>query len=314
MNKYKFSIIVPVYNVENYVDKCIKSILNQTYKNYEVIIINDGSTDNSLNIINKYKNNKKIKIITQKNKGLSNARNNGMKIATGDYLLFIDSDDYIEDKLLEILNNNINGEDLIRFQTRTVDENYNTIKEYNEETFNNLNGIEAFEKISKYNFVELAVCYSYKKSSFFKNKYKFEENTFHEDFGLIPFVIISSKKVTSINYIGYNYLQRKNSIMNSTEYQKEINKTNDMLKHYKNLMEWSKKIQGDLTIYKSFITNSMILKSLQLKGKDYKNYINKMKEYEVYNNLLTNNLQNKIKKILIELSPKLYYKIIRGLK
>ena len=100
MNKYKFSIIVPVYNVENYVDKCIKSILNQTYKNYEVIIINDGSTDNSLNIINKYKNNKKIKIITQKNKGLSNARNNGMKMATGDYLLFIDSDDYIEDKLL----------------------------------------------------------------------------------------------------------------------------------------------------------------------------------------------------------------------
>lgn len=312
--KHKFSLIIPAYNVEKYIKKCLDSVLNQTYNNYEIIIVNDGSTDNTSKILESYKSNKKIKIINQENKGLSNARNTGVSNAKGDYILFIDSDDFIEKELLEILNKTIKDEDLIRFQIRILDETNKIIKEYKEETFNNLNGIEAFNKLSKYNLVELAVCYAYKKDTFLKNNYKFEEKTYHEDFGLIPYIIISSKKVTSINYIGYNYLQRKNSIMNNTDYEKEIKKSNDVLKHYKNLIKWSQNIEGDLTIYKSFIANSVILKSLNLKEKDYKNYIKKLKEYKVYDNLLTYNLKNKIKKILIKISPKLYYKIIRGLK
>lgn len=312
--KHKFSLIIPAYNVEKYIKKCLDSVLNQTYNNYEIIIINDGSTDNTSKILESYKSNKKIKIINQENKGLSNARNTGVSNAKGDYILFIDSDDFIEKELLEILNKTIKDEDLVRFQIKILDETNKIIKEYKEETFNNLNGIEAFNKLSKYNLVELAVCYAYKKDTFLKNNYKFEEKTYHEDFGLIPYIIISSKKVTSINYIGYNYLQRKNSIMNNTDYEKEIKKSNDVLKHYKNLIKWSQKIDGDLTIYKSFIANSVILKSLNLKEKDYKNYIKKLKEYKVYDNLLTNNKENKIKKILIKISPKLYYKIIRGLK
>lgn len=310
----KVSIIVPFYNVEKYIKKCLDSVLNQTYNNYEIIIINDGSTDNTSKILESYKSDKKIKIINQENKGLSNARNTGVSNAKGDYILFIDSDDFIEKELLEILNKTIKDEDLVRFQIRILDETNKIIKEYKEETFNNLNGIEAFNKLSKYNLVELAVCYAYKKDTFLKNNYKFEEKTYHEDFGLIPYIIISSKKVTSINYIGYNYLQRKNSIMNNTDYEKEIKKSNDVLKHYKNLIKWSQNIEGDLTIYKSFIANSVILKSLNLKEKDYKNYIKKLKEYKVYDDLLTNNKENKIKKILIKISPKLYYKIIRGLK
>ena len=312
--KHKFSLIIPAYNVEKYIKKCLDSVLNQTYNNYEIIIINDGSTDNTSKILESYKSNKKIKIINQENKGLSNARNTGVSNAKGDYILFIDSDDFIEKELLEILNKTIKDEDLVRFQIRILYETNKIIKEYKEETFNNLNGIEAFNKLSKYNLVELAVCYAYKKDTFLKNNYKFEEKTYHEDFGLIPYIIISSKKVTSINYIGYNYLQRKNSIMNNTDYEKEIKKSNDVLKHYKNLIKWSQNIEGDLTIYKSFIANSVILKSLNLKEKDYKNYIKKLKEYKVYDNLLTNNKENKIKKILIRISPKLYYKIIRGLK
>ena len=312
--KHKFSLIIPAYNVEKYIKKCLDSVLNQTYNDYEIIIINDGSTDNTSKLLESYKSNKKIKIINQENKGLSNARNTGVSNAKGDYILFIDSDDFIEKELLEILNKTIKDEDLVRFHIRILDETNKIIKEYKEETFNNLNGIEAFNKLSKYNLVELAVCYAYKKDTFLKNNYKFEEKTYHEDFGLIPYIIISSKKVTSINYIGYNYLQRKNSIMNNTDYEKEIKKSNDVLKHYKNLIKWSQNIEGDLTIYKSFIANSVILKSLNLKEKDYKNYIKKLKEYKVYDNLLTNNKENKIKKILIKISPKLYYKIIRGLK
>ena len=97
MKKPKFSIIVPVYNTEKYLKRCLDSIKSQSFKDYEVIIVNDGSTDNSSDIISKYP----YKIINQENLGLSRARNNGVKEASGDYLIFLDSDDYIEKDLLE---------------------------------------------------------------------------------------------------------------------------------------------------------------------------------------------------------------------
>ena len=93
----KISVIVPVYNVENYLSQCLKSIINQTYKNLEIICVNDGSTDKSLMILKEYeKKDKRIKVISQNNKGLAGTKNVGMKIATGDYITFVDSDDYID--------------------------------------------------------------------------------------------------------------------------------------------------------------------------------------------------------------------------
>lgn len=99
---YKISFIVPAYNVEKYLEKCILSILNQKHKNYEIIIINDGSTDSTLEIIKKYKkNNKNIKLIDQTNKGLLQSRLNGIKVAKGKYIQFVDSDDWISEKFVE---------------------------------------------------------------------------------------------------------------------------------------------------------------------------------------------------------------------
>lgn len=91
------SIIVPVYNTENYLEKCLYSLVNQTYKNIEIIIIDDGSPDNSMNIIQKFVlADNRVKVISQKNQGLSGARNTGMNNTNGDYIMFIDSDDWIE--------------------------------------------------------------------------------------------------------------------------------------------------------------------------------------------------------------------------
>ncbi len=105
MKKYKYSLIVPVFNAEKYLDKCISSILNQTYDNIEVILVDDGSTDYSLDICKNYeKRDKRVKVISQKNGGVSNARNNALNNITGDFLSFIDSDDYIEEKTVEIIN------------------------------------------------------------------------------------------------------------------------------------------------------------------------------------------------------------------
>lgn len=102
------SVIVPVYNAEKYIDKNIKSILNQTYQNLEVIVINDGSTDKTLDILKKYSYDDRLKIINQKNHGVSHARNIGIDFSTGMYIYFVDSDDYLSECTIEILMSNIN--------------------------------------------------------------------------------------------------------------------------------------------------------------------------------------------------------------
>lgn len=102
------SVIVPVFNVEDYVGKCLDSIINQTYKNLEIIVINDGSNDGSGKICNNYaKKDERIKVIHQKNGGLSNARNTGINIAKGEYLAFIDSDDWVDGVYLQTLYHDI---------------------------------------------------------------------------------------------------------------------------------------------------------------------------------------------------------------
>ena len=106
------SVIIPVYNVGKYLGKCLDSVINQTYRNLEIIIINDGSTDNSLEVATKYKNkDNRITLITQENKGLSGARNTGLDLASGDYIFFIDSDDYIKLNTLELFLNKLKEND-----------------------------------------------------------------------------------------------------------------------------------------------------------------------------------------------------------
>lgn len=111
------SVIVPVYNTENYLDKCIKSILNQTYKNIELILIDNNSTDSSIQICQKYlKYDSRIRIFTEKKSGVSNARNLGLEKAKGRYIFFVDSDDWINRDTLKILTDNIEDNVLIGIQ------------------------------------------------------------------------------------------------------------------------------------------------------------------------------------------------------
>ena len=101
---YKLSVIIPVYNVENYLRECLDSITSQTVKDIEIICIDDGSTDNSPKILKEYqKKDSRIKIITKENGGQASARNLGIKKAQGEYIAFIDSDDFIESEMLEKL-------------------------------------------------------------------------------------------------------------------------------------------------------------------------------------------------------------------
>ena len=303
MKKPKFSIIVPVYNTEKYLKRCLDSIKSQSFKDYEVIIVNDGSTDNSSDIISKYP----YKVINQDNQGLSMARNNGVKKTSGDYLIFLDSDDYIEKDLLKEINNSLsNNPDLVRYQIKEVFDNKSDIN-YEETPFDNKNGVEAFKLITNYHFVENAWAYAIKREFYLKERFSFKKGTYHEDFGLIPLVIIKSKVVNSISYVGYCYYQRSGSIMNESDYDKTKKKVKDFYNHYLYLTEEINKTKLDKTYFMSFISNSLILKITELKGKDYKDALTRLKKDKVFDNLLNDSLGRKIKNILVKISPRLYY-------
>lgn len=303
----KFSIIIPVYNVEKYIKKCLDSVFNQTFTDYEVIIVNDGTKDKSMDIVKDYD----LKVINQENKGLSAARNTGVKQAKGEYLIFLDSDDYIEKDLLKEINESTkNNPDLIRFQIKEVFENTSIEKEYHEKSFDGKNGVEAFEIIAKYHFVENAWAYAIKRNYYLENKFAFKEGTIHEDFGLMPLIIMKANIVNSISYVGYNYLQRQGSIMNQKDYEKTKKKVIDFYNHYLYLKEEIDKTSLDSKVFKSFISNSVIIKICELEKKEYKEYKKRLKEDKVYDNLLTDTPFRKLKKLLFIISPKIGKKLL----
>lgn len=302
----KFSIIVPVYNVEKYIEKCLDSIEAQTFTDYEVIVVNDGTKDNSIKLIE----DRKVKIITQQNQGLSAARNTGVKHAKGEYLIFLDSDDYWEKDLLFELNNTLKENpncELVRFQIQEVGEDGKIIKKYPETAFSNKTGEEAFSLIVNYHFVENSWCYAIKRSYYQKEKFKFKEGTIHEDFGLTPLIIIKAQNVAAISYIGYNYLQRNGSIMNTNNYAKTKKKVEDFYNHYQYLITEIDKTNLNSEVFKSFIANSMLLKICELNKKDYEYYLKVLRKEKIFSYLQTNTLKRKIKKVLVMVSPRFYY-------
>lgn len=309
----KYSFIVPVYNTKKYLKKCLDSLVKQTFKDFEVIVVNDGSTDESLEIIEKYKNKySNIKVINQKNQGLSMARNNGVLKARGDYILFVDSDDYIEKDLLKEVDKNIGNADVLRFQIFTEDENYKNKEKIVEHSFEETTGPVAFEKICDYKYVEPAWCYVIKTKYYKENKFEFKKDMYHEDFGLMPYVIYKAKIVKGISYVGYHYITRSGSIMNNSSYDKTIKKAFDMLTQYKELRAKVKATNKNMNnYYLSYISNCAIVKAKTLRKKERKEYIKELKNIKAYNDVLVNSFSRKIKKSIMKFSFELYLKVAK---
>ena len=145
------SIIIPVYNVEKYLDKCINSVLMQTYKNIEILLINDGSTDSSGQICESYaKKDSRIKVIHKENGGLSDARNVGIEHSTGSYIMFVDSDDYIDCNMASVLYNLLNStnSDMAICNCTKVDEEYNMLTTPSSVTDEIILGKKALDKLN----------------------------------------------------------------------------------------------------------------------------------------------------------------------
>ena len=209
------SIVIPIYNAEKYLHECLDSIINQTYKNIEIIAINDGSNDSSLDILNEYFNNdKRIKIYTKENGGVSSARNYALEKVNGDYIMFIDSDDYLVNKnVIQELINNLQGYDIIRFGNYDLKDNnllenkqiYKLQDEYE-------SGIDFINKVlsnvDTYGWYLWQ--YIFKKELW--NGIKFPEGRIFEDASTIYKVLLNSNKIKTITEPIYTYRYNDDSL------------------------------------------------------------------------------------------------------
>lgn len=312
----KISVIVTVYNTANYLEECLNSIYKQTYKDFEVIIVNDGSTDGSQKIIDKFvKKDKRFKSYIKNNSGIADTRNFAINKVNGEYFIFVDGDDSINQELLERINNYFQDKsiDLIKFNTKKIYMNDDRFIDENE-IFDKVSGEEAFLKLFSNSLFDTVWSYAYKKSFWDKNKFLFSIGRIHEDFGLIPYVVVKAKAVSSMGYVGYNYFVRENSIMTSNSVERKKKKIEDSLFHFDNLL---KMINEDKNIsiktkeiFRSYIANSLINKCAILDGNLLKEYVKILKDKEVCQYLLSDTIGRKIKKNLFKFFPALYIRVM----
>ena len=313
---FKISVIIPVYNTEKYIEKCLESLEKQSMKDFELIIVNDGSKDNSKNVIKNYMKSSKlnIKYLEKENGGLASARNYGVERATGKYLSFLDSDDYLDKDTFSLLEKYIDDEvDLIKFKMKTVDENGNIIEKIDGPVFSVCSGEKKNEKLCTLDkYMDPACIYLYRKEFFVENNFKYKLR-YHEDFGLTSLIIVQAKTFVSTEYFCYNYLQTEESLTRSKDDSKNIDRAKDMLSHYDNMLavidacdNISNKTKE---LVKRYYTNSVVLKADTLKGKERKKYIKEIKYRQMYKNIKPENLKQKIKRFLLKYNINLYLKV-----
>lgn len=205
----KLSIIIPVYNVEKYIIKCISSLLYQNSNDYELIIVNDGTKDKSIDLIEEHFSNKKITIINQENQGLSSARNTGLLYAKGEYVWFFDSDDWLDMNVLNGVIDSLNDCDILYFAsyyTETSDKTY-IVKGLGTYT----NGKE----LSLNDYFHPVQFYIYKRSFLQNIGLSFKKGVYHEDTLFTPQILYQSNIVKCYNNPVYHLLRREGSISQS---------------------------------------------------------------------------------------------------
>lgn len=313
----KVSIIVPIYNIEKQLEQCIGSLIKQKSDKIkmQIILVNDGSTDNSGNIAKEYatKYPNEILYLEKENGGLSDARNFGVKYADGDYISFVDSDDYISDnfyvKLLPYMKEKY---DMIKIGIAKVKETGDLIEKNFSPTFENKTGEEAFDILYKADVMtEVAWGYIYRREFYINNKFEFAKGLYHEDFGLVPLIILKAKRVASTDIGYYNYVQTEKSITRGNVVTNS-QRSKDLLKHYDNMIKAienysiSDKSKDNIKIY---YTNCIILEVNNLQGEERKEYIKEIRKRKMQKNIKSRNLKQFIKKIILNISIELYLKI-----
>ena len=294
----KVSVIVPVYKVEQYISKCLDSLVNQTLEDMEIIVVNDGSPDNSEKIIKDYaKKYKNIKYLKKENGGLSSARNFGLKHATGEYIGFVDSDDYVDKRMYQMM-----YEKAIEASADLVVCDLNYVYEDKEEkAYSNIKTDTTDIKSIMNNIYPAAWNKLYKKE-LFDNEVYFKEGVWYEDvefiYRLLPYV----NKIGVVHEHFYKYIQRENSIIRTIDKRlyNYIDNWNGILEFYKKrdlYISYEKELEYSYVryLYATFIKQACKY--------DYENYLKAVDE-------AIKNVKNSFPKYR---KNKYFYKSLKGI-
>lgn len=277
----KISVIIPIYNVEKYLIKCVMSVINSSYRNTEIVLINDGSTDGSKALCDRLeKEYENIILIDKENGGLSSARNIGLNISTGEYVLFVDSDDYILKDLLMLLMNKAleTNADVVQASFEKIDEEGETIYKKNIENIQ----YEGIDNILKGYFIDNNIQVTawgklYKREVI--ETLNFMEGKNNEDNIFLVDLFEKIKTYACISYIGYRYLSRKNSIVKSDFSNKKLDAVfacqymlDKCIAKWPNYTEYCKLMFCKVIFYLSFD----LYKSSNHRKHEYANYLNRV--------------------------------------
>ncbi len=256
----KVSVIVPVYNVYDYLDKCLDSLAKQTLKDIEILIINDGSPDNSQEIIDKYtKKYANMKSFMKPNGGLSDARNYGLAKAKGDYVAFVDSDDYVHSDYLKKMYDkaSLDKSDIVVCEFNYV---------YGENVVRSYSNLDYTSDVNKkYLLTPPMACIRLIRRSLFQKR-MFKKNIFYEDLELMPKLVLETNKISFVNEALYYYVIRDNSIMKQKKF-------NERLYDIFNVLESNKELLGEKYPQEiEYMYLIHLLRTASLRFMDYDNY------------------------------------------
>lgn len=291
----KFSIIIPVYNVEKYLRECLDSVLNQTFADWDAICVNDGSTDGSAAILEEYGNkDNRFRIISQPNGGLSAARNTGLKAATGEYVLFLDSDDWIEDNALEILSNDLDDEDMLCFSGRRYYEHEGLYLEADllkERSY--VSGMDYYNEnaLQSRDFAFVCVVLrAYRRTFLIENCLWFKEGIYHEDNLFTPIACYYAKKVRQVSDCLYDYRVRANSITTTGN----VKRLRDLLGTANTLAAFFISKQGfdKTTVYRAITHHFQVV--FANASKDEVKELRKLCHWDLYRNVSRTKLRHRV--------------------
>lgn len=276
----KLSIIVPIYNVAPYLRKCVDSLIAQDFSDYEIILVDDGSPDECPQICDEYAEKyDNIRVVHQENAGLSAARNSGINVATGDYIMFVDSDDYLQPNVLGTLMEQVERDDLdvLRFRYQNVRESGESFTPYKDMTNYNDYSTNPTDGLTFLNERMGTQCYAWQfiLCRNIVQQEQFTPDIYFEDTDWTPRMLLHAKRVASTELIVYNYLWREGSITLS---QKDIDKQRKQLKDKMGLLErlnrWGNQLP-DRRWFDSMISSLVV----NIAGMLASNFYSESKEY-----------------------------------
>ena len=317
----KATVIVPVYNVEAYLEKCVQSILAQTEPDFELLLVDDGSTDHSGALCDQLaQKDPRIQVIHQQNQGLGGARNTGIQAAAGDWVLLVDSDDWIEPELLEkTLEAGLREEaDLVMFGFRSVDEQGNTLQTFVEDVPTD-QGLTLKDHPDLLMTAPSAWRRLYRRELLSRTGILYPPRVWYEDIRTTPKLLAAASRVVFLNYVGYDYLSRTGSItknQNADRNREILWAFDDLLPYFQEqgLFERYRQELCYLTLFHAYLTASVRVLLIDRKHPllgEFRDYLNKW--FPDYRRCKYLPRLNRLHRLLLSLLEKRMYGLVAAL-